>query len=267
MAHRVIVIGGANADIGGVPSDNLILKDSNPGKITLSPGGVARNISFELRKMGVEVSLITATGDDAFGSFIRDNCSGAGIDISMSRICSGHSSSLYMYINDSSNDMLVAINDMDIVNEITPEYLEEYLDKINSFDLCCIDANLSQNTIEYLADNVIIPIFADPVSTAKAVKLKPVLDRLLAVKPNQFEMDVLSPCPCLCFESLGSSGMNVYDGSVCYHIDAPDVKVSCTTGCGDCACAALICGYLDGMTPSEAASFAVRAASEKASGS
>lgn len=37
-----------------------------------------------------------------------------------------------------------------------------------------------------------MPIFADPVSTAKAVKLQPVLGRLHTLKPNRIEAELLS---------------------------------------------------------------------------
>ncbi|MFR6694576.1 MAG: hypothetical protein ACLUS6_11605 [Dysosmobacter sp.] len=37
-----------------------------------------------------------------------------------------------------------------------------------------------------------MPLFADPVSTAKAVKLKPVLGKLHTLKPNRIEAELLS---------------------------------------------------------------------------
>ena len=37
-----------------------------------------------------------------------------------------------------------------------------------------------------------MPIFADPVSTAKAEKLKPVLGKLHTLKPNRIEAELLS---------------------------------------------------------------------------
>lgn len=43
----VTVVGGANLDISGAPFKELIQRDSNPGLVTSSPGGVGRNISPE----------------------------------------------------------------------------------------------------------------------------------------------------------------------------------------------------------------------------
>ena len=47
-------------------------------------------------------------------------------------------------------------------------------------------------SIAWLAENCPVPIFADPVSTAKAVKLRPVLGRLHTLKPNRIEAELLS---------------------------------------------------------------------------
>ena len=42
---KILVIGGANIDILGISSHHLISKDSNPGKIHVTFGGVGRNIA------------------------------------------------------------------------------------------------------------------------------------------------------------------------------------------------------------------------------
>ena len=54
------VIGGINLDVTGTILGETRPGDSNPGKITLSPGGVGRNIASALREHGHEVLLVTA---------------------------------------------------------------------------------------------------------------------------------------------------------------------------------------------------------------
>ena len=43
--HAAVVIGGANMDICGSPRGILIAEDSNPGAVSVKPGGVGRNIA------------------------------------------------------------------------------------------------------------------------------------------------------------------------------------------------------------------------------
>ena len=49
----VTVVGGMNMDIGGRPNKKLVGKDSNPGTVRMSPGGVGRNIAHNMSLMGL----------------------------------------------------------------------------------------------------------------------------------------------------------------------------------------------------------------------
>ncbi|MEI8181049.1 PfkB family carbohydrate kinase, partial [Aestuariivirga sp.] len=64
---RVIVIGGANVDIKGRSRGSFVAGTSNPGEVTVSAGGVGRNIAENLARLGISVSLVTALGQDANG--------------------------------------------------------------------------------------------------------------------------------------------------------------------------------------------------------
>ena len=65
-----------------------------------------------------------------------------------------------------------------------------------------IDTNLPAESIAWLADNCHAPIFADPVSTVKAEKLRPVLGKLHTLKPNRLEAELLSGVPITDTDSL-----------------------------------------------------------------
>ena len=80
----VFVIGAVNMDLAGTPTNPLREGDSNPGHITLTPGGVGRNIAENLRLLGRKVSLITIMGDDPYAEMIREHCLKAGIDLQYS---------------------------------------------------------------------------------------------------------------------------------------------------------------------------------------
>ena len=69
-----VVIGGVNVDIGGKAVAPLIPKDSNPGKINVSFGGVARNVAHNMRLLGLNVKLITALGEDDYAAKVNKEC-------------------------------------------------------------------------------------------------------------------------------------------------------------------------------------------------
>ena len=263
MAYKIIVIGGANADIAGTPSHPFTLHDSIPGRVTLTPGGVGRNIAENLVRRQAEVRLVAAFGDDFAGDAIRKSCEELGIDLSLAKLCPGRKSSVYLCISDNTGDMVSAISDMDITEEISPEYIAGILGEIRRCDACVIDANLREDTIEYIAANAAVPLYADPVSAVKAVRLQGVLDRLAAVKPNRYELPALGEVPCKCFVSLGPEGMEArYRGEIC-RVPAPKLSAVSTNGCGDAAMAAIVLADLQGLSLRETAEAAVRSATER----
>ena len=59
-APYAVVAGGVNMDIGGRSSGPLIGRDSNPGQVRMSLGGVGRNIAHNMALLGLDVRLLTA---------------------------------------------------------------------------------------------------------------------------------------------------------------------------------------------------------------
>ncbi len=278
-APRVAVIGGVNMDIGGSPFAKLVMRDSNPGIITARPGGVGRNIAHDLRLLGVRVSLVTAVGGDVYGQGILESCRELGIDMSLARILPERRSSTYLYVTDETGDMQIGIADMEITECITPEYLASRMEEINAFDAVVLDANLPAESVEYAARHCTAPIIADPVSTAKATRLVPVLDKLWAIKPNIYEAEKLTgehePQRAAAvlldrgvkrvFISLGEDGMLASERGSTVHIPRELVTVVNTTGAGDAATSAIVWAALAGMDISGCARAAVRAGAITAS--
>ena len=183
----VIVIGAVNIDISAAPSAAFRKADSNPGKINVSAGGVGFNIASDLALLGIPVRFISIFGGDTHAVFLKQKCFERGLDISEALTSDNASSSCYVCIHNESGDMVSAVNDMDIYEHITPEYIEKKLPLINKSALCVIDTNIPARTVEYIAAHCTVPLIAEPVSAHKAVKLLPVLDKLYALTPNKTE--------------------------------------------------------------------------------
>lgn len=89
----VVVAGAVNMDIAGIPFNGLVPRDSNPGAVRMSLGGVGRNIAHNLALLDVEVKLITAFGEDVYAGEIQHSCREHGIDIAHSRSVPGAATS------------------------------------------------------------------------------------------------------------------------------------------------------------------------------
>ena len=66
QACRVVLIGAASLDVKARAAAPLIPRTSNHGRVSLSPGGVARNVAENLAHLGVQTCLISAVGEDPF---------------------------------------------------------------------------------------------------------------------------------------------------------------------------------------------------------
>ncbi len=75
MGDHVLVIGGTLLDTKGKPDAGLAPGTSNPGRIRSSRGGTARNVAENLARLGTNVLLITAVGNDVIGQkLLCTNC-------------------------------------------------------------------------------------------------------------------------------------------------------------------------------------------------
>ena len=186
------VCGGVNIDIGAHSFAPLRARDSNPGRVELSLGGVGRNIAHNLRLLGAQVELLTALGGDSRAAQVEESCAALGIGLSHAlRIPDGRTST-YVFVGGSDGDMAVAVADMEICERLTPEYFAAQLPLLNAASAVVLDTNLPRASLAYLAEHCTAPLFADPVSTAKAEKLRGLLGHIHTLKPNRIEAELLS---------------------------------------------------------------------------
>lgn len=275
-----LVVGGVGLDIGGRPHAPLVSHDSNPGHVTVALGGVGRNIAHNLRLLDVPVRLLTALGRDDAGRRIQASCDALGIDLSGSLVTPDAATATYLFIADHNGDMALALSDMEIYRHITPAYLEQQRDLIDGAAVVVLDANLPAQTIDWLCAHCPAPIFADPVSTAKAGRMRAALGAMHTLKPNRIEAELLSGVPidgpdgleraAQALLSLGLARVFISlagDGVYCAERGATAALVPCvpadmvgTTGCGDAFTAALVWAFLHDMDLESAGRAGVAAA-------
>ena len=279
-APYVTVVGGVNVDIGGRPAAALVARDSNPGAVHSSLGGVGRNIAHNMALLGLDVRLLTAFGDDLNAQKLAASCGELGIDISQSPVIPGGRTSTYLFINDEHGDMALAVSDMEIYRHLTPQALAQRHKLLDASQVVVIDTNIPEESIAWLAENCAAPLFADPVSTAKAVKLKPVLGKLHTLKPNRLEAELLSGVPITgeaslnkaadalletglrrVFISLGAEGVFAADRSGRVQLPCLSAELVNATGCGDAFMAAIAWAYLRGTDLADTARAGLAASS------
>ena len=176
----VVVIGGANIDLRGRPVGEVLERyTSNPGRINVGSGGVGRNIAHNLSLLNVPVTLLSAVGDDGEGIRILEETGKDGVKVEQMIISGEHPTGIYMAILDEKGEMEVAVSDMQILEEITVEYLRSKAYLIKESKIVVMDTNIPEESIEYvveLCNKVKVPLLIESVSVEKAKKLRGVLD-------------------------------------------------------------------------------------------
>ena len=274
-----VVCGGVNIDIGAHSFAPLRAKDSNPGKVELSLGGVGRNIAHNMRLLGVPTYLLTAVGGDSRASQVEESCKELGIDLSHAlRVPDGRTST-YVFVGDSDGDMAIAVSDMEICKKLTPDYFASQLDLLNGAAAVVVDANLPRESIAYLTEHCTVPVFIDPVSTVKAEKLHGLLGRVHTLKPNRIEAELLSGVKITddaslhktaeallaqglqrVFISLGGDGVLAAQKDEMQLVPICKAEMRNATGAGDAIMAALVWSFLSGQSLTESAASGTAAA-------
>ena len=267
----VIGIGGANIDIHMKIEGRYVLRDSNPGKLYATAGGVTRNILENLARLGQSCSLLTAVGSDPFSNIIRRSCEGTGIDTSMFYVSKDESSSSYIDLLDGSGDMFLGACDAEVLEHMPLSHLEKYRAEIKKASVIVCDTNLTRPQLEKiieLAEGA--PVFIDPVSTAKALRMKDLAGSFFMIKPNRLELEALTGMECLCDRDVesacekllmkGTRRIAVSLGTEgCYYADSDGnrffrdpvsvLDMVNASGAGDAFTAGLVYSYLKGFDP------------------
>ena len=275
----VAVCGGVNIDIGAHSFAPLRAKDSNPGKVELSLGGVGRNIAHNMRLLGLNVELLTALGGDSRAAQVEESCKTLGIGLSRAlRVPDGRTST-YVFVGGSDGDMAVAVADMEICGRLTPDYFASQLAFLNGAAAVVLDTNLPRESLAYLAEHCTAPLFVDPVSTAKAEKLSGLLGHVHTLKPNRIEAELLTGVKITddkslraaadalllqgvqrVFLSLGEGGVLAAQRGETQIVPICKADAVNATGAGDAMMAALVWSYLTGRSLAESAAAGTAAA-------
>jgi pseudouridine kinase len=280
----VLVIGAAGVDIKARPQGPLRMKRSNVGVVRHSFGGVARNVAENLARLEVPTILLSAVGQDSSGDSMIAYTKQTGVDTSaILRLPDAHTGS-YVAVLDAAGRLAVSISEYDVIDAITPKYVQEHRSLFADAAMIAVDANLSPKTLASIfrwAKRYGVPVCADPTSQALAVKLIDYLPELTMIAPDAGEAAALcglddppstseaaiETAQCLvsrgvkiAIVTLGDQGLAYADSGGAGHIAALRTRVVDTTGAGDALTAAVIFGLVNEMPLDEAVRLGVSAA-------
>lgn len=278
------MIGAAGLDLVGRAELPLRLGTSNPGEIRVSDGGVARNVAENLARLGMEVTLLTAVGADDQGQLLLKQAGEAGVDVSHAVTIDGGRTGAYLAILNEQGLLHLALDDMRVIEFITPEFLQQREDLFEHARAIFIDANLTPPALATavgLAKRAEAPLAADPTTVTLAGRLIPHLADLWLITPNGAEAEALTPHPVphadrnlaldaarhlvsrgvrIAMVTMAEFGVAYATAEVSGHVPAVQTEIVDPTGAGDAQTAAVLFAMLNEIPLDEAVRLGASAA-------
>jgi pseudouridine kinase len=259
---HVVVVGGANVDVRARPDTRPETATSNPGRVTVTAGGVGRNVAEVLARLGTRTSLVSAVAGDHHGDLVIEASSEAGVDLTHVRQVEGCTGA-YVALLDEHGELVGGVSDM-LACELQPDDLDP--DLLGAADLVVVDGNLPPHTVDRALELAAGPVALDPVSVPKAARLQDVLAdrRLFLVSAGAAELAALGPVIAdLLWERRGRSGSTLTGPDGALELGArpvPGGAVVDVTGAGDAMLGAFVHAWLAGADAAEAAAYGHAAA-------
>ena len=191
--RKITVIGASMVDIVGKSFESIIERDSNPGQLSISAGGVSRNIAGNLACLNQDVTLITALGDDSLSQVIVASCQELNINLDYAHFQEDGISTTYLAILDNDGDLALALSDTTLLDNLPLSHIQKNKIILEAGEVIIMDAALPDVIIEYILKEFANKrIYIDPVSVGKAVSIKDYLGNFYMLKCNVLEASYLS---------------------------------------------------------------------------
>ena len=189
--QAIVTIGGANVDRKFHIEGTVQLATSNPVTVTASVGGVARNISENLGRLGNEVKLMTILGQDADAEKIKKH-SEQFMSFEMTETMLNQSTGSYSAVLNPQGELVIAMANMTIYDRLLPERVSKYESRLLDARCLVADLNCPKETVEYaleLARTRNIPFAIVPVSSPKMSRMPENLSGVTYFICNQDEAE------------------------------------------------------------------------------
>lgn len=285
MTEQILVIGATLLDSRGKPNAGLAPNMSNPAHIRVTRGGTARNVAENLGKLGASVRLVSAVGNDLIGLRLVSQTAESGVDTEFVQVMDGENTGAYIAVLEENGALSVAMDDVRVLRHITPGYLDRHRSLFKEADMVMMDGSLTLDamaTVVRLCSKYDKLLCADPSSARLAFKLRPFLNNLHLVVPNEMEAAELCEVDfdghdpetsldlarCLVGKgvanvvvTLANFGLDYATASETGYIPANYSEMVDATGTGDAVTAAIMFGMLNDLPPIEAIRLGAAAAS------
>ncbi|MEH7495146.1 ribokinase [Neobacillus niacini] len=264
---KITVIGSINMDL--VTSTTKIPK---VGETVLGhsfhtiPGGKGANQAVAAARLGADVTMIGAVGNDSFGDTLVNHLTNQGINSnSIMKVKKTSTGIASIVLSDADNSIIVVPG---ANNHITPEVIDRHEDKIINSNILLLQLEIPLESViravELAKKHGVLTI----LNPAPIQKLpKELLEMVDYLTPNEHEQaqlfasldetdQELAKLKEKCIVTKGAKGVMLYKNGEKVDIPSIQVEVVDTTGAGDSFNGAMAFALCEGAEIEEASRFA-----------
>lgn len=276
MAHDVVVVGSINADLilqverHPRPGETLLGHTS-----TVLPGGKGANQAVAAARLGADVAMVGAVGEDAYAATALAGLRDAGVDLTHVRTVDAPTGLAVVTLSDDGENTIVVLPGANAT--VTPHRVDDAADLVAGARVCVVQAEIPLATVAHVARLAAAGGTRLVLNVAPAAELPP--ETVAAADPlvvNEHEAAILLgrryADPAESARELAARGVRsvvvtlgvggvvgVADGAT-WSLPARRVDALDTTGAGDAFVGALAAGIADGLAVEQAAALATRVA-------
>lgn len=233
----------------------------------LVSGGKGANQAFAAGRLGADVSMIGAVGNDEYGRTLIKNLNKANVDtksiVVMDSVPTGRA---HIAVNIAGNNSIIVIPGTNSM--LTPVIIDENIQLLDDCSIVMLQLETPIETACYVArlarerGKIVI---LDPAPAVRNLPLE-LFQSVDIIKPNEHELETLTGMPANTMEEMqlaaqsllklgvktvvvtaGKCGALLVTKDCCINYPVEDVKVVDTTAAGDSFIAALAYALSDGM--------------------
>lgn len=278
---KILVVGSLNLDyvieVENMPKAGETIFGKSLKKI---PGGKGANQAYAIGKLGGDVAMIGAVGDDDAGQILLNNLKSVNVDTSGIEIVNDNvTGQAYIYVDDNGQNCITVISGANAV--VNRDMIDRNMELIDDAEYVVMQLEVPIDTVKYVKDIAISKGKKVIIDSAPAIKNPDtnLWRGCYIIKPNELELATLTGKKLNNIEeykkaaielqktgadfvisTLGGDGAIAYDGENIKNFDCKKTTVVDTTAAGDTFTAGLVIGLNEGKSIEEAINFGQSAA-------
>lgn len=278
---KILVVGSLNLDyvieVENMPKAGETIFGKSLKKI---PGGKGANQAYAIGKLGGDVAMIGAVGDDDAGQILLNNLKSVNVDTSGIEIVNDNvTGQAYIYVDDNGQNCITVISGANAV--VDRDMIDRNMELIDDAEYVVMQLEVPIDTVKYVKDIAISKgkkVIIDPAPAIKNPDTN-LWRGCYIIKPNELELATLTGKKLNNIEeykkaaielqktgadfvisTIGGDGAIAYDGENIKNFDCKKTTVVDTTAAGDTFTAGLVIGLNEGKSIEETINFGQSAA-------